>query len=192
MCDSPKALKPWQHAQSSQRAGVAGSKSAPFLWNKSLSTANKFLMLPTFIRHFVCARNVFAPKSNSSSRRKYSIISVHTSFPASLYRFQPRRNSGLFDYKQDSDDIEDGLKVSADGLVYPRVSKDVPCRCCLLFCRRPTSDVSQSPTAQSLCPIHLRCKNGFAQPLTIMSMDLRWPVNIRCYYPSGRKRYIVS
>jgi len=133
----PKALKPWQHAQSWQRAG---SKSAPFVRAK-ISIGNKLLMLPNFIRYSVCARNVFAPKNNFSPRRKFSIISVHTSFPASLYRFQSRRSSGLFDYKQDSD-IEDRLKVLADRLVYPRISKDVPCRCCLLFCRRPNSDIS--------------------------------------------------
>ena len=109
-------------------------------WNKDLSTANKLLMLPNFIRYPVCARNVFAPKNNFTPRRNFSIIAVHTSFPASLYRFQPRRNSGLFDYKPDGD-IEDGLKVSADGLVYPRVSDDVPCWCCL-SCHCSNSDVS--------------------------------------------------
>lgn len=69
------------------------------------------------------------------------MISVHTSFPASLYRFQPQRSSGLFNYKKGGD-IEDGVEVSADGLVYPRVSNDVPCGCCLSFCLRPNFNVS--------------------------------------------------
>ncbi|KAA6412902.1 MAG: hypothetical protein FRX48_03895 [Lasallia pustulata] len=32
---------------------------------------------------------------------------------------------------------------------------------------------SLSPTAQSSCLIRSRCKNGFAQPMMIISMDLR-------------------
>ncbi|SLM35480.1 hypothetical protein LPUS_04778 [Lasallia pustulata] len=82
-------------------------------------------MLPNVIRNSSWARNVLASQNKFSRRRELSMISVHTSFPASLYRFQPQRSSGLFNYKKGGD-IEDGVEVSADGLVYPRVSNDVP------------------------------------------------------------------
>lgn len=94
--------------------------------------SNKLLMFANAVRScaslnkFIASKNILLPK------RKFSIISIHTSFPASIYRFQPQRSSGLFGYKQDGD-IEDGLKVSANGLIYPRVSHDVPCRYHLSF-----------------------------------------------------------
>ena len=58
------------------------------------------------------------------------MISVHTSFPASLHRFQSQRSSGLFTYKEGSA-IDDALKVSTEGIVYSRVSDDPPCECYL-------------------------------------------------------------
>lgn len=96
-----------------------------FPWNKDLFIGNKLLILHNFIRHFACARNVFALKNNFSSRRKFSIISVHMSFTVSLYRFQPRCNSGLFDYKQNNN-IKDRLKILINKLIYSKVFKDVP------------------------------------------------------------------
>lgn len=57
------------------------------------------------------------------STRIYSRLdSFH--FPASLYRFQIQRNSGLFAYKENGD-FEDGLEVSERGLVHLRISSEV-------------------------------------------------------------------
>jgi hypothetical protein len=72
-------------------------------------------MFANTIRNHAWLRSLFAAPNNFSPRRKFSIISVHTSFPATLYRFQPERSSGLFDCKQDDGEIEDGLKVATDG-----------------------------------------------------------------------------
>ena len=57
-------------------------------------------------------------------RRHFSVVSIHSSFPASLYRFQLQRHSTLYDVKKGSDDgeVEDGVEVCEDdGLVYPGV-----------------------------------------------------------------------
>lgn len=107
-------------------------------------------MFSITFRSFAFPRKLCAAKNNLSPQRKFSIISVHTSFPATLYRFQPQRSSGLFDYQQDGADYEDALKVSNDGLIYPRVSHDHPCQCHLQLLFHPKADVVfQTPTAQS-------------------------------------------
>ena len=59
-----------------------------------------------------------------------SIISIHSTFPASLLRFQTLESSGLFDFSTRHGQgcvLEDGVTVSEDGLVYPTVSTDLPC-----------------------------------------------------------------
>lgn len=59
-----------------------------------------------------------------------SIISIHSTFPASLLRFQPLESSSLFDCSARRGQecvLEDGVTVSEDELVYPMVSTDLPC-----------------------------------------------------------------
>lgn len=136
-------------------------------------------MFAKFLRKSINTRNISAFQNISSCQRKNfsSIISIHTTFPATLHRFQPTRNSGLFDYnKPDGDgEVEDGLHLSVDGLIYPRVSTDVPCWWCPPFILCPRTEVylylCQSPMARFSCPIHARCKNGFVQTLTTTQKD---------------------
>ncbi|KKK13673.1 hypothetical protein P175DRAFT_0473722 [Aspergillus ochraceoroseus IBT 24754] len=76
-------------------------------------------------------RNLLRPISGASAhwqnRRGLSYVSSHSVFPATLYRFQVRPESPLFDKKFDRDDLEweDGIEVANDGLVYPKISMDV-------------------------------------------------------------------
>lgn len=51
---------------------------------------------------------------------------MHSVFPATLYRFQVHRESQLFDKSLGKDDWdpEDSVEVSADGLVYPKITVD--------------------------------------------------------------------
>ncbi|KAL8926242.1 MAG: hypothetical protein Q9172_001884 [Xanthocarpia lactea] len=84
-------------------------------------------MFVSHIRHTIRPRHIFALEHNYLRQRKFSLISVHTKFPASLYRFQVERKSALFEYKHGGDDVVDALKIAADGLVYPRISSnDIP------------------------------------------------------------------
>lgn len=91
----------------------------------------QFLMFANIIRHHLHVRNASAFRADLLSRRQFSVLLTHASFPATLYRFQTQRSSGLLDYKE-SGDVENGLELSADGLVRPMVS-DVPCRWCNPF-----------------------------------------------------------
>lgn len=65
--------------------------------------------------------------SRLPNRRSFSYVSAHSSFPASLYRFQVHRDSRLYDkaFEQYGREAEDGVEVNADGLVYP--SRTVKC-----------------------------------------------------------------
>lgn len=83
-------------------------------------------MFANVVRNSFCFRNGPLFKAGFVFRRQLSIASTHTNFPATLYRFQPRRSSGLSDFKQ-SDDYEDGLELSEDGLVRTNVSGDRLC-----------------------------------------------------------------
>jgi hypothetical protein len=58
------------------------------------------------------------------NRRNLSLISVHSTFPATLYRFQLQRESRLYDknLQQDDGEVEDAVEVSKDGLVCPRIT----------------------------------------------------------------------
>jgi hypothetical protein len=58
--------------------------------------------------------------------RDLSYISVYSAFPATLYRFQIYHESKLYDKKLEQDDWEweDGVKVSNDGLVHPKINLD--------------------------------------------------------------------
>ncbi|KAK2792143.1 hypothetical protein FQN52_003911 [Onygenales sp. PD_12] len=61
------------------------------------------------------------------NRRSFSLVSVHSSFPATLYRFQLRRESQLYDKKLQKGDSEpeDAVNISQDGLIYPEVSDSI-------------------------------------------------------------------
>jgi hypothetical protein len=58
------------------------------------------------------------------NRRNLSLISVHSAFPATLYRFQLQRESKLYDTNlgQDDGEVEDAVEVSKDGLVCPGIT----------------------------------------------------------------------
>ncbi|MCJ1340505.1 hypothetical protein MMC09_005801 [Bachmanniomyces sp. S44760] len=60
--------------------------------------------------------------------RQFSVISINSSFPTSLLRYNSQQRSNLFDHKnQGSDDVaDDAVTVSSDGLVYPAVTKNMP------------------------------------------------------------------
>lgn len=59
-----------------------------------------------------------------SSLRAFSYVSTHQTFPASLCLFHILRDSRLFDraFEQGDREYEDGIEVSADGLVYPNIN----------------------------------------------------------------------
>jgi hypothetical protein len=58
------------------------------------------------------------------NRRNLSLISIHSTFPATLYHFQTQRESRLYDknLQQDDREFEDAVEVSNDGLVYPGIT----------------------------------------------------------------------
>ena len=57
--------------------------------------------------------------------RNLSLTSIHSTFPATLYRFQLQHESRLYDKKlqQDDGEVEDAVEVSKEGLVYPGITK---------------------------------------------------------------------
>jgi hypothetical protein len=65
------------------------------------------------------------PKISATKRsqRHSSFLSVHTSFPATMYRFQLQRGSSLFNNKmKDGGFFRDAVVVADDGLIYPMLS----------------------------------------------------------------------
>lgn len=74
------------------------------------------------------------------SQRYVSFLAAHTNFPATMYRFQLQRESSLFDNKtQNGGFFRDGVKVAADGLIYPILSTPQKCfyACLLVALVRP-------------------------------------------------------
>ncbi|PLB47326.1 hypothetical protein P170DRAFT_439017 [Aspergillus steynii IBT 23096] len=61
------------------------------------------------------------------NRCNFSLVSVHSTFPATLYRLQFKRESQLYDKKQQQGDseVDDAVNVSQDGLIYPEVSESI-------------------------------------------------------------------
>jgi hypothetical protein len=59
-----------------------------------------------------------------NNRRTFSVFSVHSTFPATLYRYQLGRESKLYDRKlqQEDDEVQDAVDISKDGLIYPELS----------------------------------------------------------------------
>lgn len=75
--------------------------------------------------HIPSARAGFS--ASPLGRRSLSHVSQHSVFPATLYRFQIHRKSDLYDRRLEEDDweYEDGVEVSDDGLVRPKVAPRV-------------------------------------------------------------------
>ncbi|KAJ5902607.1 hypothetical protein N7495_003135 [Penicillium taxi] len=68
-----------------------------------------------------------AARVNLAKTRKFSLISTHTSFPATMYRFQLHRKATLYDAREEeSRRTKDGIQVSDDGLVHAAISKSSP------------------------------------------------------------------
>lgn len=91
---------------------------------------------PTPIPHrstMMLSKSVFSRKMSIISATKrgprfISSPSVHTSFPATMYRFQLRRESSLFHNKiKNGGFFRDGVEIADDGLVYLRLSSTQNC-----------------------------------------------------------------
>ncbi|KAL1964769.1 hypothetical protein VTN77DRAFT_6636 [Rasamsonia byssochlamydoides] len=59
-----------------------------------------------------------------NGRRNFSILSVHTTFPATLYKFQLQRESQRYDrcLRDYNSDYSDGVEIAKNGLVCPGVT----------------------------------------------------------------------
>lgn len=69
-----------------------------------------------------------AARLNINQARKFSLLSTHASFPATMYRYQLERKATLYDVTQDETrHRKDAVNVSADGLVHATISKSSPC-----------------------------------------------------------------
>jgi hypothetical protein len=77
------------------------------------------------IAHVSISHRGFAARA-SVKRRSLCLISVHRALPATLYRFQLQRESGLYDkqLQGDDQDFNDAVEVSNDGLVRPGITGD--------------------------------------------------------------------
>ncbi|KAJ5558046.1 hypothetical protein N7535_009536 [Penicillium sp. DV-2018c] len=68
-----------------------------------------------------------ATRLNMRQVRMFSLISTHTSFPATMYRFQLERKATLYDVRQEETrHRKDAISVSDDGLVHANISKSSP------------------------------------------------------------------
>ena len=67
--------------------------------------------------------------SHGSLVRRLSLVSIHSVFPASLLRLQLQRESKLIEHSNSRKDMnpDNTVLVSDDGLVYPRLSAEMPC-----------------------------------------------------------------
>ena len=68
----------------------------------------------------------FATRVGSLKKRSFCLVSVHNTFPATLYRFQLQRASRLYDklLRRDDQDFSNAVEVSKDGLVHPGIIDD--------------------------------------------------------------------
>ncbi|KAJ6185110.1 hypothetical protein N7519_006411 [Penicillium mononematosum] len=68
-----------------------------------------------------------AARLNMNQARKFSLLSTHASFPATMYRYQLDRRATLYDVTQDETrHRKDAVNVSKDGLVHAAISKSSP------------------------------------------------------------------
>lgn len=76
----------------------------------------------------IWGRPSIIPAMKLQTQRRFSFLSVHTSFPATMYRFQLQHESSLFNNRtKDGGYLRDGVEIAEDGLVYPMLSKSQPC-----------------------------------------------------------------
>jgi hypothetical protein len=139
-----------------------GVKNPRFtLESSTVSSPNNIAMLKTIIRRPV-ARVTGTPRN----RRNFSLISVHSNFPATLYRFQLSRESQLYDQKlqQEDSEVRDAVNISQDGLVYPEVYD----YCALAF---PPSSHTTAHAVASLERCAFMPNTYILQELTRMSFD---------------------
>ncbi|KXG51850.1 uncharacterized protein PGRI_092430 [Penicillium griseofulvum] len=68
-----------------------------------------------------------AARLNINQARKFSLLSTHASFPATMYRYQLARKATLYDVTQDETrHRKDAISVSNDGLVHAAILKSSP------------------------------------------------------------------
>ena len=73
-------------------------------------------------------RWVPAARLNIKQARSFSLLSTHTTFPATMYRFQLNKKATLYDSSQEETRYrKDGIRVSENGLVHANISKSSPC-----------------------------------------------------------------
>ncbi|CAG7950233.1 unnamed protein product [Penicillium olsonii] len=73
------------------------------------------------------SRWVPAARLNASQARGFSLLSTHTTFPATMYRFQLSKKATLYDANQEETRYrKDGIRVSENGLVHANISKSSP------------------------------------------------------------------
>ncbi|BDD57850.1 hypothetical protein MAP00_003178 [Monascus purpureus] len=120
------------------------------------------IAIPGIIRH-------------SCNHRRFSFVSVHSVFPAALYRFQVYRESKLFDKSLGKDDWdpEDSVEVSADGLVYPKIAVDgtvIP-DSLLLYRERDSRFLLQPSRPMSLMDLNKTLTDFYIKSGTILDPD---------------------
>lgn len=105
-----------------QNINEISSLSSSLVQNNTICIA----MFQNFLRH---AQAPALGILRFPNRRAFSYVSTHQTFPASLHRFQIHRDSKLYDraFGQDDWEYEDGIEVSADGLVHPDITADCIC-----------------------------------------------------------------
>ncbi|KAJ5684031.1 uncharacterized protein N7477_000376 [Penicillium maclennaniae] len=68
-----------------------------------------------------------AARLNLNHARKFSLLSTHASFPATMYRYQLQRKASMYDSREEGNrSSKDAVKVSEDGLVHAMISKSSP------------------------------------------------------------------
>lgn len=107
-------------------------------------------------RPVVCGRS----KSVRNSR-SFSLLSVHTSFPATLYRFQLKRESQLYDMKlqQEENEADDAVNIAQDGLIYPGVSDSGESDLPFLLFAFGSHHYRQFQMEHSSCQTPILCRN---------------------------------
>lgn len=70
-----------------------------------------------------------AARLHFNHARKFSLLSTHASFPATMYRYQLQRKATMYDSNEEGNrSSKDAIKVSEDGLVHAMISKSSPCQ----------------------------------------------------------------
>ena len=118
---------------------ILGAISNQTILRRSLCSYFSFSALPT--RLFTMWRIAYRAAGPSHSptvgihrlhgyHRRFTLISIHSSFPASLLRLQSQPESTLLESSKSRKDMnpDEEVLVSDDGLVYPRLSMECPCQ----------------------------------------------------------------